>query len=195
MGKKTSIGPVPYFYPVPITLVGAAVDGRSNFVTIGDCGLMGIRPPLVYVSSHRDHYSNIGILKHQCYSINFPTTAMLAETDYCGLVSGAKVDKSKLFEVFYGQLEGAPMIKACPVNLACRVVKEFSIQHRQVFVAEVVETFVDEQFLTWAGDQPRVAELTQLDPVLYALDNRYYRIGPSIGHGYQEGRALLDESS
>jgi flavin reductase (DIM6/NTAB) family NADH-FMN oxidoreductase RutF len=108
------------------------------------------------------------------------------------LVSGAKVDKSKLFEVFYGQLEGAPMIQACPVNLTCKVVKEFSIQHRQVFVAEVVETFVDEQFVTWVGDQPRVAELDRLDPILYALDNRYYRVGAAVGQGYQEGRALLD---
>jgi flavin reductase (DIM6/NTAB) family NADH-FMN oxidoreductase RutF len=116
---------------------------------------------------------------------------MLAETDYCGLVSGAKHDKSALFDISYGQLEGAPLIQACPVSLVCRVVKEFCIQHRQIFVAEVVETFVDEQFLTWDGDSPRVDELTRLDPILYALDNRYYRIGPPIGVGYQEGRQLL----
>lgn len=193
MGKKESIGPVPYIYPVPITLVGTVVDGRANFMTIGDCGLMGIRPPLVYVSSHRDHHSNRGILEHQCYSVNFPTTAMLAETDYCGIVSGAKIDKSQLFEVFYGQLDGAPLIQACPVNLVCRVIKEFSIQHRQVFVAEVVETFVDEQFLAWDDDQARVDKVTRLDPILYALDNRYYRVGPPIGTGYQEGRKLLYE--
>lgn len=28
---------------------------------------------------------------------------MVADTDYCGLVSGRQTDKSKVFEVFYGQ--------------------------------------------------------------------------------------------
>jgi len=36
---------------------------------------------------------------------------MVKETDYCGIVSGKKTDKAKLFENFYGKLKTAPMIK------------------------------------------------------------------------------------
>jgi flavin reductase (DIM6/NTAB) family NADH-FMN oxidoreductase RutF len=184
--SKTTLGSVPYIYPIPIILAGATVDGKPNFATIGDCGLMGIRPPLVYISSGKDHYTNQGILENETFSINFPTTEMLPVVDYCGTVSGRDVDKSSLFEVFYGDLKTAPMILKCPVNLECKVVKEFSIQHRQIFVAEVVQTFVDDTFVIEKDGRKSFVELDRLDPILYALDNRYYRVGPAIGTGYQE---------
>ncbi|MCJ7433868.1 MAG: flavin reductase family protein [Anaerolineales bacterium] len=185
---KVQLGKLPYIYPIPITLVGANVYGKPNFVTIGDTGLMGINPPLVFVSSHRDHYTNIGILENGTFSINFPTTGMLAVTDYCGNVSGRDVDKSAIFESFYGETGTAPMIAACPVNLECCLVQEFSIQHRQVFLGEVIQTYVNDEFVSEQDGHKVIADLTQLDPILYALDNRYYRVGSSIGVGYQEAR-------
>jgi flavin reductase (DIM6/NTAB) family NADH-FMN oxidoreductase RutF len=188
MATKVTFGAVPLVYPIPIVLAGANVDGRPNFATLGDCGVMGINPPLVYISSGRDHYTNKGILENGTYSVNFPSTGMLAVTDYCGIVSGSEVDKSTLFETFYGELGTAPMIVECPVNLECRVVKEFSIQHRQVFVGEVVQAHVDEAFVVEREGRRVIADMTQLDPIIYALDNRYYRIGEPIGVGYREGK-------
>lgn len=185
---KVELGAVPLVYPIPIILAGANVHGKPNFATLGDCGIMGINPPLVYISSHKEHHTNQGILENETYSINFPTTRMLAVTDYCGLVSGSQVDKSVLFETFYGELGTAPMIAECPVNLECRVVKEFSIQHRQIFVGEVVQAYVDDEFVVERGERKGVADMTRLDPIIYALDNRYYRIGETIGLGYQEGK-------
>jgi flavin reductase (DIM6/NTAB) family NADH-FMN oxidoreductase RutF len=187
---KTKFGAIPLVYPVPIVLAGANVNGKPNYATLGDCGIMGIKPPLVYISSGQDHYTNQGILENETYSINFPSTAMLAVTDYCGIVSGKDVDKSALFESFYGELGNAPMIKQCPVNLECRVVKEFSIQHRQIFVGRVAQVYVDEQFVVEKDGRRGIADMTQLDPIMYALDNRYYSIGQAIGVGYQEGKEL-----
>ena len=190
---KVKIGKIPYVYPVPIVLVGANVQGRPNFETIGDVGLMGINPPLVYVSSGRDHYTNQGILENGAFSINFPDTSLLALTDYCGTVSGREVDKGGLFETFYGELGTAPMIEACPVNIECRVIQEFSIQHRQVFVAEVVQAYVNDEFVAEKDGRRAIADLTHLDPILYALDNRYYCIGEPIGIGYQEASQMKGE--
>ena len=185
---KVTYGKSPIIYPIPIILAGANVNGRPNFATLGDCGLMGISPPLVFISSHKDHYSNIGILENDTYSINFPTTDMLAVTDYCGIVSGRDVDKSKLFETFYGELHTAPMIMACPVNMECKVIKEFSIQHRQIFIGEVIMTYVDEEHLQEIDGRKVIAEMGKLYPIIYALDNHYYKIGEAIGTGYQEGQ-------
>jgi flavin reductase (DIM6/NTAB) family NADH-FMN oxidoreductase RutF len=185
---KTKIGAIPYIYPIPITLVGADVAGKPNFVTIGDVGLIGINPPIVSISSHAQHHTNQGILENETFSINFPTTEMLAETDYCGITSGRDVDKARLFQVFYGELENAPMIRACPINLECRVIKEFSIQHRQVFVGEVIQTHVSNDFVREVDGHHQIAALTRLDPIIYALDNRYYCIGEAIGVGYRESR-------
>jgi flavin reductase (DIM6/NTAB) family NADH-FMN oxidoreductase RutF len=185
---KVKFGAVPLVYPIPIVLAGANVNGKPNFATLGDCGIMGINPPLVYISSGQDHYTNQGILENETYSINFPSTDLLAVTDYCGMVSGRDVDKSVLFETFYGELGTAPMIKGCPVNLECRVIKEFSIQHRQIFVGEVVQTYVAEEFVVERGGRRGIADMTRLDPIIYALDNRYYKIGEPIGFGYNEGK-------
>ncbi len=184
---KIKYGPVSLVYLIPITLVGALVEGKPNYTTIGDCGLMGIKPPLVYVSSHIDHHINSGILENKAYSINIPNTKLLAKADYCGMVSGKDLDKSVLFNTFFGELGNVPMIKECPVCLECKVIKEFSIQHRQVFIGEVVQTHIDNEYLTGKEEQMVLADLKKLDPIIYALDNNYYKIGEIIGMGYKEG--------
>ena len=187
---KVKFGAYPYVYPVPIVLAGANVAGRPNFVTLGACGIMGIDPPLVYISSNVKHYTNRGILENDTFSVNFPTTDMLAVTDYCGIVSGSEVDKSQLFDVFYGELETAPMIMDCPVNLECRVEKEFTINDSQVFVGRIAETYVDKVHIVERDGAKAIADVTKLDPIAYALDNLYYRIGEIIGEGYQEAGDL-----
>jgi flavin reductase (DIM6/NTAB) family NADH-FMN oxidoreductase RutF len=187
---KTKIGPIPYLYPIPVVLVGADVNGTPNFELIGQTGIMGIKPPIVYISSGVDHYTNRGILDNGVFSINLPHTTMLAETDYCGVYSGHSVDKSRLFNLFYGELEKAPMIIECRVNLECKVIQNFNIEHRQIFIAKVVETFVDESLAIPKGDRYELSDLCLLDPIIYALDNCYYKIGQPIGKGYQEAHRL-----
>jgi flavin reductase (DIM6/NTAB) family NADH-FMN oxidoreductase RutF len=191
--KKVKYGRIPLIYPIPITLVGSIVEGRPNFETIGDVGIVGIKPPLVYISSGQNHYTNIGILENETFSINFPPTSLLAKTDYCGTVSGRHVDKSQLFKIFFGDLKTAPMIQECPVNIECQVIKEFSIKHRQVFIADVIQTYVNEEFVIDNEGRQRIADITKLDPIIYALDNRYYKIGHQIGVGYQESLDLQDK--
>jgi flavin reductase (DIM6/NTAB) family NADH-FMN oxidoreductase RutF len=186
--KKIKFGRKPIIYPIPIVLAGALVHGKANFEEIGDVGLMGINPPIVFISSGQDHYTNIGILEHGTFSINFPPTTLLAKTDYCGTLSGHDVDKSQLFDVFFGDLETAPMINECPVNLECKVIKEFSIQHRQIFVGDVVQAYVSSEFVVEKEGRKGIADMTKLDPIIYALDNRYYKIGEPIGVGYQESK-------
>ncbi|MGD8814543.1 MAG: flavin reductase family protein [Anaerolineales bacterium] len=185
---KTKLGPLPLIYPIPIALAGADVEGRANFATIGDCGVMGLRPPLVYISLHENHHTTRGVLENGNFSINFPPTELLSLTDYCGIVSGKQVDKSTLFKVFYGELGNVPMIKACRTNLECRVEKEFSIEARHIFVGRVVQTYVDDDCLEEKDGKPSIPDMRKLDPIIYALDNCYYRIGEPIGVGYQEGR-------
>ncbi len=186
--KKVKFGKIPLIYPIPIILGGALVHGKPNFETLGDVGIMGLNPPLVYISSHQEHYTNQGILEHGTFSINFPSTTLLTKTDYCGTVSGKDVDKAQLFDVFFGELETAPMIQECPVNLECKVIKEFSIRHRQVFIGEVVQAYVNEEFVVESEGRKRIADMRKLDPIIYALDNRYYKIGEPIGVGYQESK-------
>jgi len=189
MAKK-KLGSIPLVYPIPIVLLGATVDGQPNFTEVGDCAVMGINPALVAVSLAATHHSTEGINAHGEFSVNFPNTAMLAKTDYCGMVSGRDTDKSRLFTVFGGELSHAPLIEECPVGLECHVLETVEIKHRRIFIAEVVQCHIDEAFVQTAGDRPTVASVNRLDPIIYALDNRYYRIGEPIGTGYMEGKRL-----
>ena len=183
---KKAIGAVSLLYPIPIVLVGAMVGERPNFTTIGDVAIMGIRPPLVCISLNCTHFTTEGVQAHGVFSINLPTTAQLQVVDYCGIVSGKTADKSDLFTLFYGD-SGAPMIEECPVTLDCQVEQEVRIEHRCIYIARVLQTYVDEQYVD-AVDGRTIAELPALDPIMYALDNRYYRLGDMIGTGYFEGR-------
>jgi flavin reductase (DIM6/NTAB) family NADH-FMN oxidoreductase RutF len=190
MTVKVKLGTVPLVYPIPIVLAGANVGGKPNYATLGDCGIMGINPPLVYVSLGEKHYTTQGIVENGTFSVNFPSTDMLAVTDYCGIASGRDVDKAALFESFYGELGTAPMIESCLVNLECRVIKDFFVEHRRIFVGRVVQAHVDERHVVERDGRRGITDMRELDPIIYALDNRYYRIGEPIGVGYQEGKGF-----
>ena len=191
--SKRCIGAVPYLYPVPIVLVGATVEGRANYAAVGDCAIMGIRPPLVAISLGETHFTTRGLLENRSFSINIPTTKLLALVDHFGIVSGKDVDKSALVESVPGTLPGVPLLAACPVNLECAVAEECIVEHRHIFIARVVEAHVDEAFLVEESGETKVAPVQDLDPILYALDNVYYSVGKPIGVGYQEGAKFAAE--
>lgn len=76
------------------------------------------------------------------------------------------------------------------VNLVCKALKHITIQRRNIFIGEVVQSYVREDCLVQKGEHRKLADLTVLDPLIYALDNRYDRIGQPIGTGYQESKKI-----
>ena len=146
---KKKLGALNGLYPVPTTLVGATVNGKPNFITIAHVGIMTYQPPIcISLSMAKVHYTNAGIRKNETFSVNLPSEALVRETDYCGLVSGKNTDKEALFNVFYGQLETAPMIESCLLNMECRLYQTVDFITHDIFIGEVVETYADETILT-----------------------------------------------
>jgi flavin reductase (DIM6/NTAB) family NADH-FMN oxidoreductase RutF len=188
--SKVPIGRIPYLVPIPIVLVGADVDGRPNFATVGDCAVLGLRPALVVVSLGAAHHTTRGVLAHGAFSINVPTESMLPLVDCFGIISGRDRNKATLLPSVPGELTGVPLAVDCPINLECRVRSVTEVEHRRIFIADVVQTHVDERFVTMVDGKASVAAPTALRPILYALDNGYYGVGERIGTGYESGRAL-----
>lgn len=58
-----------------------------------------------------------------------------------------------------------------------------TIEHRQIFVGRVIETYMSEGYAQEGDGKPAVMDLTRLDPIIYTLDNRYYSVGKPIGRG------------
>ena len=123
MGKIT-MGPQTLIYPMPALLVGANVDGKPNFMVVAWSGIANGEPPMISVAIRHHRYTFEGIRQNMTFSVNVPSTDMVMETDYCGIISGSKANKAEVcqFRVFYGKLGSAPLIEQCPVNLECKVV-------------------------------------------------------------------------
>ncbi len=141
---KTKLGADVFLYPMPVTLVGANVGGRPNFLTVAFCGIMNPHPPIIYVALNKAHHTNAGIKENQSFSVNIPSAEMVRVTDYCGLASGRDTDKSRLFEVFYGDLGTAPMIGECPLNMECRLIQTLDFRVDEVFIGEIMQSYSDE---------------------------------------------------
>jgi flavin reductase (DIM6/NTAB) family NADH-FMN oxidoreductase RutF len=184
--EKVKFKNLPLVYPYPAVLAGAIVDGKPNYTTLGDCGIMSVKPPVIYISSHKSHYLNQGIVENGVYSVNFPPAELVKKVDYCGLVSGNKTDKSSIFETFFGETDKAPMIDECPINLVCRVIKTFDVYDMVVFIGEIIETFVWKECLSNGFPDTK-----KINPLIYCMDNQYWDIGKVVGKGFSDGKCLI----
>jgi len=173
-------------YPLPITLVGANVKGKPNFLTIAFFSILSHSPPVVSVSLYKKHYTVEGIKESGSFSVNIPSTGMVEITDYCGIVSGRKVDKSNLFKAFYGQLNTAPMIEECSLNFECKLFRTVEIGNNLIFLGEVVSMYANEEVMS--EDSP---DIKAIDP-LVLLESVYHswKFGPEIAGAYSIGKKL-----
>jgi len=185
MAKK-KLSPKPFMWPKPAVLVGALVKGKPNFMTIANCGIVGWGPPMIFVCSWKENYTNSGIKRQKKFSVNIPSADMARITDFCGIYSGRKIDKSKMFQIFFGKLKSAPMIKECPVNLECKLKKIIRFDEEEVFLAEIVAIYADEKCLV----KNKLA-IRKINPLIYSTsDKKYFRLGKEIGKANSIGRKM-----
>jgi flavin reductase (DIM6/NTAB) family NADH-FMN oxidoreductase RutF len=185
MTNRVKIGARTFLYPMPTVLVGANVEGKPNYLTAAYCGIVNHQPPMLAVSLHKSHHTNPGIRENGTFSVNIPSTSMVKITDYVGIVSGNELDKSHLFENFYGTLGTAPMIAECPLNLECKLAQVLNLGGtNELYIGEIVETYTQEQFLTNG-----LPDIKKLDPIIFSMhDNRYWKVGDCLGPAWSIGK-------
>ena len=175
----------------PAVIVGAIVNGKPNFLTIGFFAILSHLPPIVSVSLYKNHYTVKGIKESGTFSVNIPSADMVKITDYCGTVSGRKVDKSNLFTSFYGQLNTAPMIEECPLNFECKLFRTVETGNNLIFLGEVVSMFANEEVLSEG-----VPDLVEIDPlVLFGSVYHSWKFGPEIAGAYRIGKKPKESAS
>lgn len=184
--NKIKIRKLPMLYPIPAVLVGAIVDEKPNYVTLGNCGIISVEPPVIYISSSKSHYTNKGIHENNKFSINIPSADLMIELDYCGLVTGSNIDKSNIFDTFYDSNNRIPMIRECPINMECEVMQTVNIYDMEVFIAHVTEVYANEECLING-----FPDTQKVNPLFYSIDNTYWTIGEQIGRGFIEGKILM----
>lgn len=173
--EKENIGSLVALYPKPLTVVGAEVNGKVNWLVVGHTGIIGHNRIILSMSDK--HYTNKGIHQTGRLSINLVSREMLPKADYAGSVSGADTDKSTLFAYHIGE-NGAPLIDESPLSMECKVVDEFKTDGFDNFICEVAATYVAKDMLNEDG-RP---DYTRLKPVLFEFPTySYLATGEVIG--------------
>jgi flavin reductase (DIM6/NTAB) family NADH-FMN oxidoreductase RutF len=183
MARKT-IKPGPYIVPMPTVLVGSVVDGRANFMTAAFCGIANFQPPVIACGLSPTHRTCRGIEELGVFSVNVPSEDQVVITDYCGVVSGDKVDKSAVFETFTGSLDGAPMIAGCPLTAECRLLQKVPFEVDTLYIAEIVAVHADDSVLT--DDK---VDWNKLRPLIFTFpDGAYWRMGEYLAKAWSVGK-------
>jgi flavin reductase (DIM6/NTAB) family NADH-FMN oxidoreductase RutF len=184
--EKIKIDSSTRFLPMPMVVVGAVVEGRNNYLAAAWICWVNPNPPMIGVALGKGHHTNKGIREHKEFGISIPGVDLIKEVDYVGLVSGAKTDKSKIFESFQGQLKYAPMIRHCPVILECKVVTKVDLPSNEFFVGEIVGAYTEERYLT--NGKP---DINKVKPFILTMpDSRYRAVGEIIGSAWSIGKGF-----
>ena len=186
---KILMGPQTLLYPMPALLVGANVDDKPNFMAVAWGGIANGEPPMISVAIRHQHYTLKGIKQNMTFSVNVPSTNMVRETDYCGIISGAKANKAQVcrFKVFYGKLDKAPLIEQCPINLECKVVHILDLGSHSLVIGRIEETHVSDSCLT--DGKP---DVNKIKPLIYttAPASQYQALGKVLAKAFSIGKEL-----
>lgn len=172
---KENIGNKLALYPMPVTVVGAEVDGKVNWLLVAHTGIIG--HDRILVSMSNKHYTNQGIKASRKLSVNMVSRTMLSKADYVGSVSGASTDKSHVFQFHWGE-NGTPVIDESPLTMECDVVDIYETDGFDNFICSIANTYADPDVL----DSDGKLDYTKLKPVLFEFPTySYIATGEVIG--------------
>lgn len=185
--SKENLGVKNALYPMPVVVIGSEVNGKPNFNTIAHVGI--IDHGTLSISIGKIHYSNEGIKKNRTLSINLPSADMVEKVDYVGMVSGKKIDKSKVFRTFTGALKGAPMVEEAPISMECEVIDIYDRPEFDVFIVKIVNTYCELNVLTEGK-----LDYAKANPFFYDMPGfSYWNLGYKMMQAYTIGKNYQGE--
>ncbi len=167
-----------FLYPLPAVMVSCGTMEKANIITVAWTGIINTNPAMVYISVRPTRYSYSLIKENKEFVINLTTKELAKATDWCGVKTGAKVDKFKQMNLHKEEASfiNCPMIKESPVSVECKVkeIKELGSHH--MFIAEVLAIHADEKYINEKG----AFDIAKCDLIAYA-NGHYYQLGKKIG--------------
>ena len=170
-------------WPLPATTVMVSCVGhesRPNIITIGACGIASARPPLISLAFGVNQYSLQLIRETGDFCVNVPSKDQAKITDWCGTVSGRRVDKfaeGRLTPVDSLKVT-SPHVGECPVSYECTLWKIVNCGSHDLVLGEIVQVHVATAALDDTGEA--------LDPhkfnPLVSLQLTYFGLGDAVGH-------------
>ncbi len=164
--------------PVPPALVTCSDGERENVLTVAWTGIVNTDPPKTYISVRPKRYSYDIIKKSGVFAINLTTAALVRSADWCGVYTGAKVDKferCRLTKEPASEID-CPILAESPLSLECRVTDVIPLGTHDMFLADIVGVDVDESLL----DENGKLHLERAGLVAYAHGD-YFELGRKLG--------------
>lgn len=176
---KQSWKPGNMLYPVPAVLVSCRdKKGNDNVLTVAWAGTICSDPAMLSISVRKERYSYSMIKESGEFVVNLTTKELVRATDYCGVKSGREEDKFAAAGLTKGEAEkiNAPIIMESPVNLECRVVNVLELGSHDMFLAEVVNVQVSDEYM----DEKGGFHLNDANLLAYS-HGEYYALGEKLG--------------
>ena len=164
--------------PLPPVLVTVKSEGVSNIITIGWTGILATNPPKTYISVRPSRHSYAMLAESREFVINLAPATLAPAVDYCGIYTGAKVDKFEkcsLTPVDSNEVS-APTLAECPIALECRVTEILPMGTHDVFMADIVSVSCDESIIDKSGK----IRYDKADLLAY-VHGEYFRLGDKLG--------------
>lgn len=167
-----------FIYPIPAVMVTSGTMEKSNIMTVAWTGIQNTNPAIVYISVRPERYSYNLIKENGEFAINLTTRELAYATDWCGVKSGAKVDKFKEMHLTKqkGNFVKCPLIEESPVSIECKVIDLKELGSHHMFTAEVLSIDADEKYI----DEKGAFDISKCDLIAYA-NGGYYELGKKIG--------------
>lgn len=167
-------------YPLPAVLVSCgATPEEYNMLTVAWTGTICSDPAMCYISVRPERHSYDIIKRTGEFVINLTTEALARATDWCGVKSGKDVNKWREMGLtpVPATVVNAPLIEESPVSIECRVKQILPLGTHDMFIAEVVNVVVDEQYL----DEKGKFDMVRAGLMAYS-HGEYFTLGKSLGH-------------
>ena len=139
--------------PVPPVMVTCGDMEESNIITVAWAGIINTHPPRVSIAIRPTRHS-YGIIKERGeFAINLTPATLAKKCDFCGIYTGAKVDKFAKTGLHKAPATAVacPIIEECPLALECKVLDVLPQGTHDLFLAEVVAVDLDDSLLDENG--------------------------------------------
>ena len=165
--------------PVPPVMVSCGEMEHSNIITVAWSGITNTIPPKTYISVRPKRHSYQIIKERGEFVLNLTPASLVRAADYCGMYTGATVDKFEKCQLTRAAAEevSAPMIAECPLSLCCRVTDVIPLGSHDMFLADILSVYVNGELM----DEQGKLHLERADLCAYAHGD-YYSLGKILGH-------------
>ena len=191
---KRSLGSRTLVFPIPVWVVGSYnSDGRPNLATVAWGGICCSIPPCVAISLRQATLSHGNIVQRKAFTVNVPSAHQMKEADYCGVVSGKKIDKFEAAGLTAVASENvdAPYAEEFSLVLECKLREVVELGLHTQFVGEIIDVKADESTLGATG----LPDIEKVRPILYSAEaHLYYGVGQCLGEAFLVGRDLHGKS-